>query len=173
MTISQEQCIAARTTMRETIYNTLHDFLFDLVNAGDLQDESSNDKLIQLDKAIHDDWLDEDVDAILIDCDHNLMVSTSHGIDSEIIENREFSSLSTHTLISIFEEIEWRLFRNKIKPKFKVGDCMRTIEEANNNITEQLPFVVSIDDEYYHCNNETIPIREQDNYEYPAQLHSC
>lgn len=55
----------------------------------------------------------------------------------------------------------------KIKPKFKVGDVMRTLEEAKIDITEGLPVVVSIDDTQYHCTNETIDIKDQDEYEYP------
>jgi hypothetical protein len=53
------------------------------------------------------------------------------------------------------------------KPKFKVGDVMRTLEEAKDDIIEGLPVVVSIDDVNYHCNNETIAIKDQDDYEYP------
>lgn len=53
------------------------------------------------------------------------------------------------------------------KPKFKVGDVMRTLEEAKADIIEGLPVVVSIDDDKYHCNNETIYIKDQDDYEYP------
>lgn len=53
------------------------------------------------------------------------------------------------------------------KPKFKVGDVMRTLEEAKADIIEGLPVVVSIDDSNYHCNNETIAIKDQDDYEYP------
>ncbi len=53
------------------------------------------------------------------------------------------------------------------KPKFKVGDVMRTLKEAKADIIEGLPVVVSIDDVNYHCNNETIAIKDQDDYEYP------
>ena len=44
---------------------------------------------------------------------------------------------------------------------------MRLLVEAEDDITEGLPVVVSIDDEYYHCNNETIAIKDQDDYEFP------
>lgn len=54
-----------------------------------------------------------------------------------------------------------------IEPKFKVGDIMRTLQEATDNITSGLPVIVSIDKEYYHCTNELITIKEQDDYEYP------
>ena len=54
-----------------------------------------------------------------------------------------------------------------VHPKFKVDDVMRLLVEAEDDITEGLPVVVSIDDEYYHCNNETIAIKDQDDYEFP------
>ena len=56
---------------------------------------------------------------------------------------------------------------DKVEPKFNVGDVMRTLQEATNNITSGLPVVVSIDNEYYHCTNELIAIKDQNNYEYP------
>ena len=55
----------------------------------------------------------------------------------------------------------------KPMPKFEVGDVMRTLQEAADNITSGLPVVVSIDNEYYHCNNELIAIKDQNDYEYP------
>lgn len=54
-----------------------------------------------------------------------------------------------------------------IEPKFKVGDIMRTIEEAEKGWKDGMPFVVGIKDGFYFCNNEKIPISEQDEYEYP------
>ena len=56
---------------------------------------------------------------------------------------------------------------DKIEPIFEVGDTMRTLQESSNGITSGLPVVVSIDNEYYRCNNETIAIKDQNNYEYP------
>lgn len=56
---------------------------------------------------------------------------------------------------------------NSVEPKFKVGDIMRTIEEAEKGWRDGMPFVVSIKDGYYYCNNERIPISQQDEYEYP------
>lgn len=56
---------------------------------------------------------------------------------------------------------------NSIEPKFKVGDIMRTIEEAEKGWKDGMPFVVAIKDGYYYCNNEKIPISQQDEYEYP------
>lgn len=56
---------------------------------------------------------------------------------------------------------------DKIEPKFQTGDTMRTLEEARDGFTSGMPIIVSIDDEYYHCTNELIAIKDQDNYEYP------
>ncbi len=56
---------------------------------------------------------------------------------------------------------------DKIEPKFQTGDTMRTLEEARDGFTSGMPVVVSIDDEYYRCTNESIAIKDQDNYEYP------
>lgn len=53
------------------------------------------------------------------------------------------------------------------QPKFKVGDIMRTLQEAKDGWTDGMPVVVWLDEEYYHCNNEIIPIASQDEYEYP------
>jgi len=52
-------------------------------------------------------------------------------------------------------------------PKFKIGDTMRTLQEANDGYTDGMPVVVSIDNEYYHCTNELIAIKDQDDYEFP------
>lgn len=56
---------------------------------------------------------------------------------------------------------------DKIEPKFQLGDTMRTLEEARDGFTSGMPMIVSIDDKYYHCTNESIAIKDQDNYEYP------
>lgn len=56
---------------------------------------------------------------------------------------------------------------DKIEPKFQTGDTMRTLEEARDGFTSGMPMIVSIDDEYYHCTNESIAIKDQDSYEYP------
>ena len=52
-------------------------------------------------------------------------------------------------------------------PKFRIGDTMRTKQEAADDITGGMPVVVSIDNEYYHCTNELIAIKDQDDYEFP------
>lgn len=56
---------------------------------------------------------------------------------------------------------------DKVEPKFKVGDTMRTLKEANDGYTDGMPVVISIDNEYYHCTNELIAIKDQDDYEFP------
>lgn len=56
---------------------------------------------------------------------------------------------------------------DKVNPKFKVGDVMRTLQEADGNITSGLPVVVFVGNEYYHCINELIAIKDQGDYEYP------
>ena len=52
-------------------------------------------------------------------------------------------------------------------PKYRVGEVMRTKQEAAEGITDGLPVIVSMDDNYYYCTNEKIPISEQDEYEFP------
>ena len=54
-----------------------------------------------------------------------------------------------------------------IKPIFVVGDVMRTKEEAKKGWKDGMPVIISIDEEYYHCTNELIAIKDQDVYEYP------
>ncbi len=49
----------------------------------------------------------------------------------------------------------------KPSPKFRVGDMMRTKQEAAEEINDGIPVVVSIDEDYYICNNEKIPITDQ------------
>lgn len=56
---------------------------------------------------------------------------------------------------------------DKVNPKFKVGDVMRTLQEADDNITSGLPVIVFVGNDYYHCTNELIAIKDQDDYEYP------
>ena len=56
---------------------------------------------------------------------------------------------------------------DKVETKFHEGDVMRTLQEAADGVNGGLPVIVSIDENYYHCTNELIPIKDQDNYEYP------
>lgn len=53
------------------------------------------------------------------------------------------------------------------RPKFKIGDTMRTLEEAEKGWTDGMPFVIAIFNDHYLCNSEIIPFSEEDNYEYP------
>lgn len=62
-----------------------------------------------------------------------------------------------------FKKVEY----TKVNPRFKVGDVMRTLQEADGNITSGLPVVVFVGNEYYHCTNELIAIKDQGDYEYP------
>ena len=65
---------------------------------------------------------------------------------------------------------EWDAEKKELKkpvPKFEIGDIMRTLQEAADGMTDGMPVVVSIDEEYYHCTNELIAIKDQDDYEYP------
>ena len=55
------------------------------------------------------------------------------------------------------------------KPKFKIGDTMRTLEEAKKGIVDGLPFVIAIFNGHYLCNSEIIPFSEEDDYEYPPR----
>ena len=57
--------------------------------------------------------------------------------------------------------------RKIIGLKFKVGDTMRTFEEAKEGIRDGLPIVIAILNDHYLCNSEKIPFSEEDNYEYP------
>ena len=53
------------------------------------------------------------------------------------------------------------------KPIFRVGDTMRTWDEAKRGIKEELPHIISINSTHYLCNNEAIRISEQGDYEFP------
>ena len=57
--------------------------------------------------------------------------------------------------------------QNLSTPKYRVGEVMRTKQEAAEGITDGLPVIMSVDDNYYYCTNEKIPISEQDEYEFP------
>ena len=83
----------------------------------------------------------------------------------------EFKEKHVNGGIPIYHQFGWELVEqkpaDKVEPKFKVGDTMRTLQEANDGYTDGMPVVVSIDDEYYHCTNELIAIKDQDDYEFP------
>ena len=69
--------------------------------------------------------------------------------------------------LSQLNRVAKKLGEQKPVPKFKIGDTMRTLQEAKDGWTDGMPFVVSIDSEYYNCNSEKIAIKDQDEYEYP------
>ena len=69
--------------------------------------------------------------------------------------------------ITIEEHSPMTLVDYVSKPIFNVGDVMRTKDEARRGIVGGLPVVVSIDENYYLCTNELIPIKYQFEYEYP------
>ena len=77
------------------------------------------------------------------------------------------------TIIPEEKEDKWIAYLEKQKeqklstPKYRVGEVMRTKQEAAEGITDGLPVIVSMDDNYYYCTNEKIPISEQDEYEFP------
>lgn len=74
------------------------------------------------------------------------------------------------------EGYEWDTEKRELKktenseyhtPKFEIGDVMRTLQEAAEGMTDGMPVIIAIDKDYYHCNNELIAIKDQDDYEYP------
>lgn len=67
----------------------------------------------------------------------------------------------------VIEKMSEQKSIDKVEPKFKVGDTMRTLQEAANGYTDGMPVVISVDKEYYHCTNELIAIKDQDDYEFP------
>ena len=75
--------------------------------------------------------------------------------------------VNIESMIAWLEKRAEKKTADKVEPKFKVGDVMRTLEEAADGFTDGMPVVVSIDDEDYHCTNERIAIKDQDKYEYP------
>lgn len=85
------------------------------------------------------------------------------GVLMDYDEHREIEG----KLLCIKQWLEGNYVEQKIQPKFKVGDVMRTLEEAEDGITDGLPIVLSVDERNYHCTNELIAIKDQDEYEYP------
>lgn len=81
-------------------------------------------------------------------------------------ETRYVSIEDTNKYVTWLEKQGEELSAN-VEPKFNVGDTMRTWRETANGYTDGMPVVVSIDNEYYHCTNESIAIKDQDNYEFP------
>ena len=97
-------------------------------------------------------------------------------IAQELYNNPHSSDIGKEWICSVFPELKEntclekqceKKYSDKVEPKFHVGDTMRTLQEAADGYTDGMPVVVSIDKEYYHCTNELIAIKDQDNYEFP------
>ena len=125
---------------------------------------------------------------------HSVLIKTTHGIaegewnggehwiqyrwsgsikDSDVLFWIELSDIEKQSEQKPFDyenaNIQQKDFAPKVEPKFKVGDTMRTLQEAADGYTGGMPVVVSVDKEYYHCTNELIAIKDQDDYEYPPR----
>lgn len=102
-----------------------------------------------------------------------LKESEDERIRKDIIEMlRNWASVHYITKEQFSERMAWlekheQKPADKVVPRFKVGDTMRTLQEANDGYTDGMPVVISIDNEYYHCTNELIAIKDQDDYEFP------
>lgn len=110
---------------------------------------------------------------------HSTCAYVSRGLERKCTELQTFSDGYDTALNDVSKYIQ-ALYSLKgpqkevqvIIPKFKKGDCMRDLREAEEGITDGLPFVVDIREGMYVCNNECIPIQNQDEYEYPPKFHS-
>lgn len=116
-----------------------------LINSGELSEELAAEILPELDKT-----RDGKVREIII-----------RAIESK------FNGYSAINGISKEEALYWVENHSPLKPIFRVGDVMRTLDEVRKGITDGMPVVIAIDKYYYHCNNELIAIFDQNNYEYP------
>lgn len=109
----------------------------------------------------------------------NGSISTEYGTQLDYIQKhwheseyylREKQGEKKHvndTDEGIVEAVKDTSILDMVEPKFKVGDVMRTLQEADDGIVDGMPVVISIDKEYYHCTNELIAIKDQDDYEFP------
>ena len=79
----------------------------------------------------------------------------------------DFGGFPIDDILAWLEKQSEKKPADKVEPKFHEGDTMRTWKEANDGYTDGMPVVVSIDDKFYHCTNELIPIKDQDDYEFP------
>ncbi len=112
-----------------------------------------------------------DKDALVAEVDKRIQFFTKEsGTSHSDIVIALFELLSFLDTLEVKEEEDEEIAQESNtfpEPIFKEGDIMRTKEEARAGITEGLPVIVSIDKFDYHCNNETIPIKEQEDYEFP------
>ena len=132
------------------------------------EDEKIRKALIEHVKGIYKDPCTEEIskerDMFLawLEKHGELVNSLSKGLDNA--HERIDELIQKNNLL--IEQLE-KQGEQKLVPKFKIGDTMRTLQEAKDEWTDGMPVVVSIDNEYYHCNNESIAIKNQDEYEYP------
>lgn len=89
-----------------------------------------------------------------------------YNMNNETLESSEYKKQGEKAIAWLEKQSKQKPV-NKAVPKFRVGDTMRTLQEANDGYTDGMPVVVSIDNEYYHCTNELIAIKDQDDYEFP------
>ena len=80
-----------------------------------------------------------------------------NGYLSDNVEPTDYNSIDPHFGNPV----------DNVEPKFKIGDTMRTLQEAADGYTDGMPVVISVDKEYYRCTNELIAIKDQDDYEFP------
>lgn len=99
----------------------------------------------------------------------NFVLDSDWGKLYDIIKDKLEHHASNES-IKIEEHAPMTLINYLNKPIFSVGDVMRTKDEAKKGIVNGLPVVVSIDENYYHCTNELIPIKDQFEYEYPPMV---
>ena len=99
----------------------------------------------------------------------NFVLNSDWGKLYDIIKDK-LERHSSNENIKIEEYAPTTLINYVSKPIFSVGDVMRTKDEAKKGIVNGLPVVVSIDENYYHCTNELIPIKDQFEYEYPPMM---
>lgn len=100
----------------------------------------------------------------------NFVLNSDWGRLYDIIKDKLEHHIPNEN-IRIKEHSPMTLVNYVNKPIFKVGDVMRTKDEAKKGIVNGLPVVVSIDENYYHCTNELISIKGQFDYEYPPMTN--
>ena len=105
----------------------------------------------------------------------NYAIEMIAGLESDISRST-YDGIKGHDPEAEAELAQWqkaKAYLEKQKeqkpstPKYRVGDVMRTKQESAEGITDGLPVIVSVDDNYYYCTNEKIPISEQEEYEFP------
>lgn len=114
-------------------------------------------------------WLTEDTKRLVEALIPELAESEDEKTRKEILNYILYKASG----VSEEDEHRWVTWLEKQKeqkpstPKYRVGDVMRTKQEAAEGVTDGLPVIVSVDENYYYCTNEKIPISEQEEYEFP------